>query len=77
MMDMFGPQVAASALAALTLVRNASRAFLPLAAKPLYKILGQGWGNSALGFIVLAFTPISILFHKYGGWLRQKFPLKL
>jgi hypothetical protein len=77
MMDMFGPQGAASALAALTLVRNASGAFLPLAAEPLYKRLGLGWGNSVLGFTVLAFTPVSILFYKYGGWLREKFPLKL
>ena len=77
MMDMFGPEGAASALAALTLVRNASGAFLPLAAEPLYKRLGLGWGNSVLGFITLAFTPVSILFYKYGGWLREKFPLKL
>jgi hypothetical protein len=54
MMDMFGPQDAASALAALTLLRNASGAFLPLAAEPLYKRLGLGCGNSVLGFIVLA-----------------------
>jgi MFS family permease len=77
MMDMFGPQGAASALAATALVRNASGAFLPLAADPLYKRFGLGWGNSVLGFITLAFTPVPILFYKYGGWLREKFPLKL
>lgn len=77
MMDMFGPQGAASALAATTLVRNASGAFLALAAEPLYKKLGLGWGNSVLGFIALAFTPVPVLFYKYGGWLREKFPLKL
>ncbi|PCG98508.1 Major facilitator superfamily domain, general substrate transporter [Penicillium occitanis (nom. inval.)] len=41
--DIFGPQGAASALAALTLIRNASGAFLPLAAVPLYDRLGLGW----------------------------------
>jgi hypothetical protein len=77
MMDMFGPQGAASALAATTLVRNASGAFLPLLADPLYRKLGLGWGNSVLGFIVLAFVPVPVLFYRYGGWLREKFPLKL
>lgn len=76
-MDIFGPQAAASSLAALTLVRNASGAFLPLAADPLYKRLGLGWGNSVLAFITLAFTPVPFAFYKYGGWLREKFPLKL
>ncbi|GAM33717.1 hypothetical protein TCE0_013r00827 [Talaromyces pinophilus] len=74
--DMFGPQGAASALAALTLIRNASGAFLPLAAVPLYDRLGLGWGNSVLGFITLAFTPVPFVFFKYGGWLRAKFPLE-
>ena len=77
MMDIFGPQGAASALAATTLVRNASGAFLGLAVDPLYKRFGLGWGNSVLGFITLAFTPVPMLFYKYGGWLREKFPLKL
>jgi hypothetical protein len=77
MMDMFGPAGAASALAAITLVRQASGAFLPLAAEPLYKWLGLGWGNSVLGFIVLLFVPIPILFLEYGKFLRDKFPLKL
>ncbi|OTA93954.1 hypothetical protein M434DRAFT_72172 [Hypoxylon sp. CO27-5] len=77
MMDMFGPQGAASALAATTLVRNASGAFLALAADPLYDRFGLGWGNSVLGFITLAFTPVPILFYRYGGWLRKRFPLKL
>ncbi|KUI56335.1 hypothetical protein VP1G_03671 [Cytospora mali] len=77
MMDMFGPEGAASALAATTLVRNASGAFLALAAQPLYKRFGLGWGNSVLGFITLAFVPVPIVFYKYGKWLRERFPLKL
>lgn len=77
MMDMFGPEGAASALAATTLVRNGSGAFLALAADPLYQRFGLGWGNSVLGFIILAFVPLPCLFYKYGMWLREKFPLKL
>ncbi|KAH8653888.1 major facilitator superfamily domain-containing protein [Xylariales sp. PMI_506] len=77
MMDMFGPQGAASALAAISLVRNGSGAFLALAAEPLYKKIGLGWGQSVLAFITLAFTPVPFLFYKYGGWLRQRFLSKL
>jgi MFS family permease len=77
MMDMFGPEGAASALAATTLVRNASGAFLALAADPLYKALGFGWGNSVLGFITLSFLPVPILFYRHGKWLRERFPVKL
>lgn len=77
MMDTFGPEGAASALAATTLVRNASGAFLALAADPLYSRFGLGWGNSVLGFVTLAFTPVPIFFYKYGGWLRAKYPFQL
>ncbi|KAH8700399.1 major facilitator superfamily domain-containing protein [Talaromyces proteolyticus] len=77
MIDMFGPQGAASALAAVTLVRNASGTFLALAANPLYDSLGLGWGNSVLGFIILAFAPLPVVFGKYGARLRERFPLKL
>ncbi|OJJ50402.1 hypothetical protein ASPZODRAFT_57741 [Penicilliopsis zonata CBS 506.65] len=75
MMDMFGPQAAASALAATTLVRNPAGSFLALAADPLYDRFGLGWGNSVLAFVTVAFLPVPILFYRYGGWLRDKFPL--
>lgn len=77
MMDMYGPEAAASALAASTLVRNGYGTFLPLAAHPLYEKLGLGWGNGVLGFISIAFLPVPILFYKYGSYLRERFPLKL
>lgn len=77
MMDMFGPEGAASALAAITLIRNGSGAFLALAADPLYRKLGLGWGNSVLGFIAAAFLPVPVLFYKYGKYLRDKFPVQL
>lgn len=76
-MDMFGPQGAASALAATMLLRNSSGAFLALAADPLYDSIGLGWGNSVLGFILAAFLPLPVVFYVYGAWLRDKFPIKL
>jgi MFS family permease len=75
--DMFGPQGAASALAAITLLRSAAGAFLPLAAPSLYDKLGLGWGNSVLGFLALAFMPVPFFFYTHGEWLRKKFPVNL
>ncbi|EFE33932.1 uncharacterized protein ARB_07396 [Trichophyton benhamiae CBS 112371] len=45
--DAFGPQAAASALAANLLIRSPFGAFLDLAAGPLYGKLGLGWGNTS------------------------------
>ncbi|KAK1771937.1 putative transporter mfs2 [Phialemonium atrogriseum] len=75
--DIFGAQGAASALAANSVVRNISGAFLGLAAPPLYANLGLGWGNSLLGFLCLAFVPIPFLFYRYGEWLRVRFAVEL
>lgn len=73
--DTFGPEAAASALAANTVVRSLFGAFIPLAASSLYGKLGLGWGNSVLGFICLAFIPVPSLFLRYGGQLRRRFPV--
>jgi MFS family permease len=77
LVDSFGTEAAASATAANLLVRSPFGAFLVLAAAPLYERLGLGWGNSVLGFICLAFTPVPWLFHRYGEGLRLRFPVKL
>jgi MFS family permease len=76
LVDAFGAEAAASALAANTILRSLFGAFLPLAGPPLYSKLGFGWGNSVLAFIGLAFIPVPFLFYKYGERLRAKFPLK-
>lgn len=60
--DIFGNSHSTSAPASNLLLRNLAGTFLVLAATPLYAELGLGWGNSALGFICLAFVPIFILF---------------
>lgn len=64
------PLYAASALAATTVVRSVAGALLPLVGPDMYRALGLGWGSSLLGFIALAFVPVSFLFLKYGERLR-------
>ena len=77
MVDAFGPEAAASALAANVILRLLSAAFIPLAGPSLYADLGLGWGNSVLGFIGVAFLPLPFFFYRYGGWLRERFAMKL
>jgi hypothetical protein len=77
LVDAFGAQAAASALAALTVVRCLFGAFLPLAGPPLYASLGYGWGNSLLGFIGLLFLPVPVVFYKYGEYMRTHFQVQL
>jgi MFS family permease len=77
LVDSYGAQAAASALAANLLVRSPFGAFLDLTASPLYGNLGLGWGNSVLGFITLAFTPVPWLFYRYGKQLRTRFAVQL
>ena len=75
MIDIFGPQAAASALGAITLLRNLTGAVLPLAAPSLYSAMGLGWGNSILAFITVAFIPVPFFFYWRGEWVREKFPV--
>lgn len=77
LVDAFGPEGAASAMAANVIIRSPFGAFLTFAAPPLYQNLGLGWGNSVLGFITLAFTPVPWLFYHYGEYLRTHFEVKL
>ena len=77
LVDAFGPEAAASALAANVILRLLFGAFIPLAGPSLYADLGLGWGNSVLGFIGVAFLPVPLFFIRYGGWLRERFPVKL
>jgi predicted MFS family arabinose efflux permease len=73
LVDAFGPEAAASAIAANTVLRTCASAFITLAGPPLYSNLGIGWGNSLLGFICLAFLPVPFLFYRYGKRLRERF----
>ncbi|KAH8748568.1 major facilitator superfamily domain-containing protein, partial [Hyaloscypha sp. PMI_1271] len=64
MVDAFGPEAAASALAANVILRLLFAAFIPLA-------------GPVLGFIGVAFLPVPLFFYRYGGWLRERFAVKL
>jgi hypothetical protein len=77
MVDAFGPEAAASALAANVILRLLLAAFIPLAGPSLYADLGLGWGNSVLGFIGVAFLPVPLFLYRYGDWLRERFAVKL
>ncbi|OLN98046.1 putative transporter C1529.01-like protein 8 [Colletotrichum chlorophyti] len=75
LVDAFGSEASASALATNTFLRSLFGAFLPLAGPPLYDRLGLGWGNSLLAIIGMAFIPVPFLFYKYGERLRARFPV--
>ncbi|KAJ2982382.1 hypothetical protein NQ176_g1429 [Zarea fungicola] len=75
LVDAFGSQYAASALAAFTVLRSVVAAFLPLAGPSMFKELGLGWGCSLLGFITVAMIPIPALVERKGAWLRSKYIL--
>lgn len=66
---------AASAVAAATMLRCLSGAFLPLTGQPLYNALGLGWGNCVLAVISLVLSPIPWVVRRYGEALRVKFPV--
>ncbi|PTD02074.1 Efflux pump vrtL [Fusarium culmorum] len=67
----------ASILAALTTVRCIFGCFLPLAGPQMYASLGLGWGNSLLGFLGLVLIPAPLVIYRFGGGLREKYPLML
>jgi hypothetical protein len=75
--DVSGKSAAASAIAGLVAVRCLFGAFLPLAGPRMYEALGLGWGNSLLGFLALGMTPVPALIYRYGGGLREKYPIIL
>ncbi|PMD43141.1 MFS general substrate transporter [Hyaloscypha variabilis F] len=76
LVDCYG-KYAASALAANTVLRSILGCILPLAGPTMYSKLGLGWGNSLLGFVALAFSPVPFIFFIYGERIRQRFAVKL
>ncbi|KAI5360105.1 Putative major facilitator superfamily, MFS transporter superfamily [Septoria linicola] len=65
---------ASSAAAANTIFRSMLGAFLPLAGPSLYAALGQGWGNTLLAGIALAFTPMAWVIFRFGERIRKGYP---
>ncbi|KAF9022967.1 MFS general substrate transporter [Hymenopellis radicata] len=64
--------IAASALAANTVVRSLFGAVFPLFATQMYEALGAPWASSLLGFLALLMVPIPFVFIKWGHLLREK-----
>lgn len=64
---------AASAIAAVVVLRSAGGFGFPLFAPVMYRALGQGWGNSVLGFVGVAIgLPAPLLLWFYGERIRSR-----
>ncbi|KAL4931700.1 MFS transporter [Aspergillus undulatus] len=63
---------AASAVAAVTVLRSLGGAFLPLAGGPMYDALGLGWGNTLLAGIALIMCPLPFVFWRFGEGIRER-----
>lgn len=63
----------ASATSAAVMLRGLFAFCFPLFSPPLYRTLGQGWGNSLLALITaLIGVPTPFLLYNYGAYLRSK-----
>ena len=60
----------ASALGACTIIRSLGQSLIPLAANPLYRRVGYGWGNSVFALIAMTLIPVAVLVWIFGGRLR-------
>ncbi|KIP01757.1 hypothetical protein PHLGIDRAFT_38187 [Phlebiopsis gigantea 11061_1 CR5-6] len=64
--------VAASALAANTVMRSLFGAGFPLFATQMYDKLTPRWASTLLGFLALIMMPIPLVLYKFGPRLREK-----
>jgi len=64
--------MAASALAANTVVRSIFGAVFPLFATQMFNALGPRWASSLLGFVALIMVPIPIVLQRFGPTIRAK-----
>ena len=64
---------AASAIAAVTVLRSLAGFGFPLFAPAMYTALGYGWGNSVVGFAAICIGfPAPVLLWLFGEKLRKK-----
>lgn len=70
LVDAFGIY-AASATAAVTVVRNIAAAVLPLTGPPLLAGLGHGWGMTVLGLVALLLSPLPMVLMR-----RSRLPME-
>ncbi|KAH7311131.1 MFS multidrug transporter [Rhexocercosporidium sp. MPI-PUGE-AT-0058] len=71
LVDAFGSGMAASALAANSLLGSLFGTFLPLAAPKLYSL----WATH-FGLLTLGYGWVPVLFYKYGAYLRNRFQVQ-
>jgi MFS family permease len=64
--------VAASALAANTVVRSLFGAGFPLFATQMFEVMNPRWASTLLGFVAIALGPIPFVLRQYGPILRRK-----
>jgi len=62
---------AASATGAMSIVRSAIAAVVPLGADPLYKQLGYGWGFTLLAGLAVPFIGIGVVLVRKGERIRR------
>ncbi|KAI9369549.1 major facilitator superfamily domain-containing protein [Aspergillus egyptiacus] len=66
------PTLAASTIAANTILRSAVGCAFPLFSRQMMENLGVQWAGTLLGCLAAAMIPIPVAFKYYGRWLRQK-----
>jgi len=71
LIDTYGAQYGASALAANAFMRYIFGTAFPLFTLQMYQKLGTGWATSLLAFVTIAMLPIPWLLFRYGGWIRS------
>ncbi|CEN60690.1 Putative Synaptic vesicle transporter SVOP and related transporters [Aspergillus calidoustus] len=66
------PTLAASTIAANTILRSALGCAFPLFSRQMMENLGVQWAGTLLGCLAVAMIPIPVGFQVYGPWLRQR-----
>ncbi|KAJ5943732.1 hypothetical protein N7516_003900 [Penicillium verrucosum] len=66
------PSLAASTIAANTILRSAIGCSFPLFSRQMMENLGVQWAGTMLGCIAIVMVPIPVLFRVYGPWLRER-----
>lgn len=72
LIDVYGPEFGASALAATGVLRFLFSGAFPLFTLQMYQKLGIHWAGSVFGFIALAMLPVPWVFFKWGKEMRQR-----
>jgi len=69
--------MAASALAAGSVLRSIIGGVVPLFVSKMFEQIGYGWGFSVFGIMALVLMPAPLLFFWYGERLRERFAMDL